>query len=83
MATSMNPQARLRLHKSGPDWCNIKSSAQGSALCMRMSQYKDVDQPTMRECGDDAWPTMNERELSLIPPAQFVIFAALCHQQRK
>jgi len=81
MATSMNPQAWVRLHKRGPDWSKIKASNQGKALCKRMLQYKDSDRPSMRECGDDEWFTMNERELSLIPPAQFAPFAALCHQQ--
>merc|ERR1719203_2659037 len=77
----MNPESWIRLHKRGPDWSKIKASSQAKDLCKAMLCFNESKRPTMRECCDNEWFTMNERELALIPPAQFAPFAAICQQQ--
>mmetsp|Transcript_29225 Transcript_29225/g.89935 ORF Transcript_29225/g.89935 Transcript_29225/m.89935 type:complete len:724 (+) Transcript_29225:101-2272(+) len=81
MANSMKPAAWLRVHKKGPDWNLVRTSREGKELCKRMLAYVESARPSMVECREDPYFSVDRSQLSTVPPAQFQPFAAFCEQQ--
>eukprot|EP00927_Polykrikos_kofoidii_P086423 TRINITY_DN9680_c1_g2_i1.p1 TRINITY_DN9680_c1_g2~~TRINITY_DN9680_c1_g2_i1.p1 ORF type:complete len:765 (-),score=180.00 TRINITY_DN9680_c1_g2_i1:71-2365(-) len=81
MATSMNGDAWIRLHRRGPDWNSVKSSATGRSLCQAMLTFHDARRPTMAKCLTHDWFTSTEKhKLTTVTPAQFLGLQAFCKE---
>jgi serine/threonine protein kinase len=72
MATSMNPDAWIRLHRRGPDWTLFKCSDAGRKMCQAMLTFVEEKRPTMSDCLRHDWFTTPQRELKTVTPAQLI-----------
>jgi len=81
MAQTMQASAWTRLHKKGPDWSKVKSSAEGRNLCEAMLTFKEEDRPTMKECSLNPYFTVDQSKLKDIPAQQFKQLMSFCKQE--
>jgi len=80
MAMTLDPKSWMRLHKRGPDWSKVRTSDAGKDLCLKMLSYHEADRPTMKECRQHEYFTLDRRDLKAVPSEQFAHFSALCHE---
>jgi len=80
MATSLQPRAWTRLHKRGPDWSLVKSSAEGRSLCQAMLTYDSRKRPSMADCLNSSWFAARTSEMKIISAAQFEQLKSFCDQ---
>jgi len=71
MATSMNPQAWIRLHKRGPDWTQCKASSQGKKCCEALLTFDEAKRPLMIDVLQNEWFQIPLREMKTVAPGQF------------
>lgn len=79
-ARSMSASAWLRLHKRGPDWNLVRTSALGKNLCKSMLIYKDDERPSMTECLQHEWFTVEPRSLCSVQPEQLEALRSFCDE---
>merc|ERR1712113_1318890 len=72
-ATTLKPQAWLRLHKRGPNWSMIKTTASGKDMCQQMLTYDEQRRPSMAELCEHSYLQEDENELraSVVSAEQF------------
>jgi len=76
---SYDPKDWVRLHKRGPDWSLIKTSALGKDLCTQMLIYRDKERPSMKQCLDHEWFSARDDTMqSAVAPAQFSLLRDFC-----
>eukprot|EP00929_Paragymnodinium_shiwhaense_P111790 TRINITY_DN80079_c0_g1_i1.p1 TRINITY_DN80079_c0_g1~~TRINITY_DN80079_c0_g1_i1.p1 ORF type:complete len:758 (-),score=194.28 TRINITY_DN80079_c0_g1_i1:207-2480(-) len=80
MATSMNPQAWLRLHRRGPDWTAIKTSPGSKAMCQTMLTFEENKRPWMRDCLKHDWFKTEKHKLGTVKAAQYQELMNFCKQ---
>lgn len=82
MATTLRPQAWLRLHKRGPNWSMVKASPSGKDMCQQMLAYDEHRRPSMAELCEHEYLQEDESELTnSVSAEQFDEFTQFCHMQ--
>jgi len=82
MATTLKPQAWLRLHKRGPNWSMVKTSTSGKEMCKQMLTFDENRRPSMAELCEHDYLQVDENELkATVSAEQFVEFTQFCHMQ--
>jgi len=82
MARSVSASAWTRLHKRGPKYDAMKTSADSRDLCQAMLTYREQDRPTMLEVLNHSYFKKASHQLATVPAQNFGPFMAACKMQR-
>jgi len=80
MATSMNPQAWIRLHRRGPDWSLLKTTPASKKMNQVMLTFDEVSRPTMAGCLDHEWFSTEKHAMKTVTPAQYGDLQSFCKE---
>merc|ERR1719204_1334736 len=74
----MNANAWTRLHRRGPDWKLVKTSALSQQLCKEMLTFSVGKRPSMAACRENSWFKANSSALGVVSPEQFAELSKFC-----
>jgi calcium-dependent protein kinase len=82
MTRNMTAAAWTRLHKRGPNWNLVRTSAESQDLCKAMLTYEESARPSMSKCLQHVFFQKPAHELNVVPSHQFRPLIAATKNQK-
>lgn len=80
MVPEMDPRAWIARQRKGADWRLLKTSKAGRHLNKLMLTFMEKERPTMAECLQHDWFSVEHNELRTVQPEDFESMQSYCDQ---